>query len=320
MTTVATDERRQLTDAKGTSRRPNWSPDGKHLAFISNRHGSSQIYAISPPGNEVVKLTQIASGISAFQWSPDSRRIAFTSIETTTKVGDKPTAESNEFRIVGEENTTTPTNLWAITVPAGSAGDKTQPEQLTDGGSFTIEDFSWSPDSGRIAFSAYSVKGSSVYSQFLTSDIYVLNAETKALSKIVDWRGPSFYPVWSPDGKEIAFKTFTSNTEDAYLPYAIGYVAVVSAEGGTPRLLTKQFDEDATPVAWSPDGIYFTARQKTFQHLFRLNPATKAVERTSNPSESVFFWFSFSKDFRQAAFVGADAKNYQEIYVSELRG
>jgi len=141
----------------------------------------------------------------------------------------------------------------------------------------------------------------------------------KSVRKIVDQRGPSFFPVWSPDGKKIAFKTFTRTTTDEYLPYAMGYLAEVSSEGGLTRLLTEQFDEDSTPVAWSPDGIYFIARQKTYQHLFRLNPATKTVERTSEPFKSVFFWFSFTKDFRQAAFVGADAKNYQEIYVSALK-
>ncbi len=88
MTTIATGERRRLTDAKGSSRRPNWSPDGNRLAFISNREGSSQIYIISPPNAEVVKLTQIASGVNAFQWSPDSRHIAFASSETLTKGGE----------------------------------------------------------------------------------------------------------------------------------------------------------------------------------------------------------------------------------------
>src|SRR5262249_52023096 len=67
-----------------------------------------------------------------------------------------------------------------------------------------------------------------------------------------------------------------------------------------------------------PEGIYFAARRRTYQHLFRLNPATKAVERVSQPFSSVFTAFSFTPDCRQAAFLAQDAKNYDEVCVSEV--
>ena len=189
-------------------------------------------------------------------------------------------------------------------------------ERLIDGVSIAVDDFSWSPDSHRIVFSANQYRDQ--YS-FDTYDIYVLNLGHKSVKKIVDRKGPDFFPVWSPDGKEIAFRTYTLTDKDEYYTYSAGYIAVVSSDGGPSRVLTEQFDENPTPLAWSPEGIYFSAWQRTYQHLFRINPATKAIERLSQPYPFVFTSFSFTRDFNQTAFMDQDAQNYDELYVSNLK-
>ena len=66
----------------GTDRsedRPRWSPDGRQLAFVSNREGGSQIWVIPASGGEAKKLTTIATGASGITWSPDRKWIAFVS-------------------------------------------------------------------------------------------------------------------------------------------------------------------------------------------------------------------------------------------------
>ena len=311
---VATGENYQLTDAKGTSRNASWSPDSKRLAFISNRDGVPQVYLVSPPRREVVQLTRVNTGVDDFKWSPDGRHIAFTTGEVRANDGGKPKEEPKEYRVVGDEPTYT-SSLWVIEVSA-EITTIPAPEQLTDGVDFAVDDISWSPDSRRIAFHAN--KYAELYS-FWTYDIYVLNLGDKSVKRIVDRKGPDFFPVWSPDGKEIAYRTYVLSERDEYYIYSAGYVAVVSAEGGPSRVLTERFDENVTPVAWSQDGIYFAARQKTYQHLFRLNPATKAIERVSQPAPGVFTSFSFTRDFERVAFIGEDAKNYAELYVSGLK-
>src|SRR5262249_3072953 len=54
---IATGERYQLTNAKKSSSSPQWSPDSKRLAFVSDRDGKRQLYAIAPAGGEAVQLT-----------------------------------------------------------------------------------------------------------------------------------------------------------------------------------------------------------------------------------------------------------------------
>jgi len=309
---VSSGESYQLTNAKGSSRNPTWSPDGKHLAFLSTRDGGTQIYLSSPPGKEAARLTQVDNGVNDFSWAPDGRSIAFTTTEVFPRTGGD---ETPEYHIVGNDQPFS-TSLWTLGISFNGGGVPPPPERVEDGVAFAVDDFSWSPDSRQIAFSATQYRDRY---PFWSYDIYVLNLTDKSTKKIVDRKGPDFFPVWSPDGREIAFRTYVITEKDEYYTYSAGYVAVVPAAGGPARVLTEQFDENPTPLAWSPDGIYFAARQKTFQHLFRLNPATKAIERVSQPYDSVFTGFSFSRDYRQAAFTGQDARNYQELYVTDLK-
>jgi Tol biopolymer transport system component len=69
---------RQLTRS-GRDLRPRWSPDGKTLAFLSSRDGTSQVYSISLAGGEPTRLTFLTTGADNELWSPDGRRIAFIS-------------------------------------------------------------------------------------------------------------------------------------------------------------------------------------------------------------------------------------------------
>jgi len=71
-------EARQLTRS-GSDSRPQWSPDGKRLAFVSSRTGTEQIYLLSLSGGEGDPLTALSTGADNEQWSPDGQSIAFTS-------------------------------------------------------------------------------------------------------------------------------------------------------------------------------------------------------------------------------------------------
>ena len=311
---VSSGESYQLTEAKGNSVNIKWSPDGKRLAFLFSTWGGPppQIYLAAPPSREVVRLTQVNNGVNDFQWAADGRSIAFTTTEVFPRTGGE---ETPEYHIVGNDPAFS-TSLWIIALTADSMPTSAPAERLIDGASLAVDDFTWSPDSRRIAFSASQYKESESFS---TYDIYVLDLGDKSIKKIVDAKGPDFFPVWSPDGKEIAYRTYAPRGKDEYSADAAGYIAVVPSDGGPARVLTEQFDENPTPLAWSPEGIYFSALQKTYQHLFRLNPATKATERVSQPYPSVFTSVSFTRDFKRIAFMNQDAKHYDELYVSDLR-
>jgi Tol biopolymer transport system component len=272
---VGTGEKYQLTNAKKSSSNPRWSPDSRHIAFVSDREGKNQLYLISPAGGEAVALTRFEGGVTSFEWSPDGRRIAITARDAESKAGKERKEKYGEFEVVNGDYTMT--HLWMIEVPSDAVEKPPEPLRLTEGDAFTVGGFDWSPDSTRIAFSAARTPDLSASD---TTDLYVLNVSSRSVKKIVDTRGPDVNPVWSPDGREIAYQTAAGRE---FFYYLNSQIAIVPPEGGTPRILSGSFDESPQLIEWAPEGIYFSSQQKTSSHLFRLDPSTRAIERISSP-------------------------------------
>jgi dipeptidyl aminopeptidase/acylaminoacyl peptidase len=308
---TATGERYQLTSGKKASTGPQWSPDSRRLAFTSDRDGKRQIYVIAPAGGEAAQLTAEDNGVSAIAWSPDGAAIAFTSAGPESKAKKDRKEKYGDFEIIGGDYSMN--HLWLVKVPAELSSDvKKLPkaEPLTKGDQFSVGGFSWSPDGKRIAFSAG--RDPDLGSQD-TEQLYVLDLADLHVRKLLDKPGPNANPKWSPDGKQIAYATYDGQP---FFFYANRYIAVIPAEGGAPKVLTSDFDEDANLLDWGPDGIYFTALQKTNAHLYRIDPATRAVHRISAPDSFHASGASFTKDHRTLAATGAAPNRFAEIFTS----
>ena len=311
---VPTGERYQLTSSKKSSMDPKWSPDGKRLAFISDRDGKRQIYLISATGGEALELTTLDGGVDALEWSPDGASIAFTSTGPEPKTRKDRKEKYGEFEIVKGDYLMA--QLWVIKVPAevaAQAKEKPKPESLTEGQPYSVGQFTWSPDAQRLAFSAAANPSPAAGG---SSDIYVVRASDKGLKRLVSSSGPDVNPIWSPDGRQIAFQTAAGKE---YFYYLNSQIAIVPADGGAARPLPMKFDEDPNLVEWGPDGIYFAARQKTSQHLFRADPGSGRVERLTGPDSYIAGQFSFTKDFSRMAFTGAAPNQFSEVAISPVK-
>ena len=314
---VASGEIHALTTAKKSSTNPAWSPDGKWIAFASDRpgqiagtaEGKKQLFVISAVGGEAQQVTKVENDVSDFEWAPDSKRIAFSTSDPESKAMKDRKEKYGDYSVVHSDYQMT--HLWITEFTNGSS-TAAETKRLTEGDKFSVGDFSWSPDGTRIAFSAQ--KDPDLISGE-TSDIYVVNVNDKAVKKIVGTAGPDRNPHWSPDGKRIAFDTAAGAR---YFFYANSRIGVVSADGGAVQILTESFDEDPSLIAWAPDGIYFGAVQKTTAHLFQLNPGTGAVEKISAPDGMVAGGFSLSRDYKTVAYRAALDNQYGEIYTTSM--
>jgi dipeptidyl aminopeptidase/acylaminoacyl peptidase len=319
---TATTARHRLTTANKSSSGAAWSPDGKWIAFLSSRPGvlpespadKTQVWVMPADGGEAQQLTRLDHGVISFAWAPDSRRIGLVAEGSDPKAMKDRKETFGEYHVIHADYAMA--HLWLLDLPATDAAGRVDPvgppRLITPGEDYSVGTFAFSPDGARIAFDAQ--KDPDLISSG-SSDIYVVTLADSAVKKIVETAGPDINPQWSPDGGQIAYETAAS---DPHFFYANRRIAVVDRNGGSPKVLTLAFDEDAGLLRWAPDGLYFSARHKTEAGLYLLNPQTETVTPITFPDTNLNVRFSFSTDFKHVAFQGAGPNRYGEIYAADL--
>lgn len=350
---IATGANFQLTRGKHSPGAAEWSPDSRWLAFVDEREptaieplaaeqkeqqkagtkpddekavdsgkpASHQIWIISPEGGEAWQLTKSSTDVGDFEWSKDSKFIAFAANPPETKASKDRKEKYSDFTVF--EKDYDQNQLWLVDVTSALKSFlPVDAKQLTSDLSLNIDSFAWSPDSTRIAFSA---TPNPMLAFSGDEDIYLLDLTQKNLvKKIVALPGPDGSPMFSPDGKQLAFSTALGRR---YFYYTNAHIASVdlAAVLATPattasdvRDLTAKFDEDAQPVDWGPDGIYFEGLHRTNAYAFRLDPQSLAIRRITRPDTFFLGSVSFTKDFRTMAFTEDDATHLTELYVSPV--
>ena len=307
----------RLTAPNKSATSPAWSPDGRWIAFLSTRPGvipkspadKPQIYVASAEGGEGVQLTHFETGVNHFEWSPDSKSIAFTAAEPDSQARKDRKESFGDYQIIHGDYAKV--HLWMLDLPEDAGTTLPSPVQLTEG-PFSVDDFKISPDGKQIAFSAQ--RDPDLISAS-TADIYTVTIAGHTWKKIVDTAGPDQSPFWSPDGKRIVFLTSDAQPNFFFTNHRI---AVVPADGSAkPLILDAGFDEDAQLTGWTAEGIYFTALQKTASRLFRLDADAKTIIAIS-PAQEIVGAPSISPDGRHLAYRRAAPNQMAEIYATDL--
>jgi dipeptidyl aminopeptidase/acylaminoacyl peptidase len=269
-------EPRQFTSGERNDGSPRWSPDGRWLAFVSNREGDDekkakgQLYVLPADGGEPRKLTDGKESIESVAWSPDSSRIAFT-----RRVPDEAYEEEDERKRAPRRFTRVFYKLDSV----GWIGDRRKhvfvigldgenERQLTDG---DCEDDlpAWSPDGKRIVFT--SLRGDRWDVDFVEAlyelEVDAEGAEAKRLTQ-PDESGST--ASFSPDGAHIAYIHFP---EDGTFPHH-GQIAVMRSEGSDRRILTASLDRQCAPFpfgrepVWDGDRVAFGVEDGGNLHLY----------------------------------------------------
>jgi dipeptidyl aminopeptidase/acylaminoacyl peptidase len=254
------EEPRQFTAGERNDSRPRWSPDGRWLAFVSNRHGEdatapAELYVMPADGGEPRRLTDDKEAVEDVAWSPDSRRLAFA-----RRVRDPAYEEEDERRRAPRRFTRVFFKLDSV----GWTGDRRKQlfvvdldgneRRLTDG---DCEDESpaWSPDGSRIVFT--SMRGERWDVEFVEAlyelEVDVEGAEPRRLSAPDE---TATLASFSPDGSLIAYG---HEPEDGTYPHH-GQIAVMRPDGSERRVLTTALDRQCTPFPLVREPVWDGAR------------------------------------------------------------
>ncbi len=248
---------RQLTRNEASDVNPQWSPDGKRIAFLSDRDGGKHaIWLIDPDGGEARRLTNEPTPVREYQWSPDGKSIAFLRLDEQTADEERRAKERDDPKIVGARKYV---HLYIVDVASGTV------RKLTNGAFSIWRDFSWSPDGQWIAIDRAPGNG---LDDLFRSDIYLVSTRGGALKPLVTRPGLDRGPVFSPNGKWVAFTS--TGAHDWLLEHE---VYVVPSSGGTPRNISREYDRTPEAILWSDDSrsVFFEGSWNTTAQLFRVN-------------------------------------------------
>jgi dipeptidyl aminopeptidase/acylaminoacyl peptidase len=259
---------RQFTRGEKSASAPEWSPDGKYLAFLTDREkeGERQIWMAWADGGEAWQVTTHKGGVSGFRFSPDGKKLLLSATDQASKEEEERKKVKDDTLVIDRDIKMTHLWLWDI--------EKKEAKRLTEG-EFTTGDPRWSPDGTRIA---YVTNPTPKADDGDLTDIWILTVATGEKKKLVENAGPDQSPRWSPDGKWIAY-----TTADAAGGVKQSHLNVISVDGGTPRRLTTSFELDAGTPVWSRDAktIYFSSNEREAIEIYACDVASGTVKPIS---------------------------------------
>ncbi len=284
--------RRYTSGEKDAS--PRWSPDGRWLAFLSDRDDKKQIYVMSTMGGEATALTTQKLGAGTPVWSPDSRSIAFAGPvpfgddkdDADEKATDEKKPQTEKTKIIDRAIFKADgtgfvydrrTHIFVIPVDEDAIGDKTA-RQLTDG-DCNDEAPAWSPDGRRIAFSGARDDDWDVR---LGSDIWLVDAAGGEPRRLTKHDGLWENPVFSPSSDAIAYAG--QQVAEGDWPGTFPQLWSMNLESGEATNLIDGQDIDVRhsvgsdssangdfKLYWLSDGLYFLTSVHGQSHVYRLH-------------------------------------------------
>lgn len=297
-----------------------WAPDSRRAALLMANDGDTQIVILNVADG---KLTPVSTRgkhgafsshryYSGMQWSPDGRKLAFAAQDLTDPID--PFLWKDWYRSEGFGEIRHRVQLWTVDVANGAVTQVTR-------GDFHHGQPTWSPDGRQIAFMANrgGREEEIVSSTNEDYDIWIVGADGGEPRKLTRNTGPDINPIWSPDGRSIAFSTvayqgshgdvFRLNTIDV----ATGETAALT---GPPSF---DYSVEVDPGQWSGDRIFFTAGLRSTSHVFSM-AATEKAPRPLTSGDRVVSSLTVSADGRRVAMLMSDPMNPADVWVAQADG
>ena len=299
---------------------PRWAPDGKRVAFYMSKDGDTQIYVMTVDDGKMAPLATTGKHgpisshtfYSGLGWSPDGRTLVFAAQDV--KDPEDPFLWKDWYRSEGFGNIRRRVHVWTVDVATAAV------TRITTG-DFHHGQPSWSPDGKQIAFMAN--RGGRdeeiVSSMNEDYDVWVVSAKGGEPREITKNIGPDLHPVWSPDGRSIAYGSvaYQGSHGDVFRLHTVDVAT------GTTRALTGppafDYSVDLEPGSWVGRQIFFTAGVRSTAHAFAI-PAEGSAPKPLSSGDRVVSALTVSADGRRVAMIVTDPLNPGEVWVAQSDG
>src|SRR5271169_4975933 len=227
---------RQFTYSAKSEFSPRWSPDGKQLAFLSDRDEQTQFYAMRSDGGEASALTKGKRGVRSFAWSPDGKQIAFLAPNAKSDAEEKKEKDKDDARVVDKDDKQP--RLWLLTLATSEA------KAITDT-KWEISELAWLKTGDRLVVSATDHPESDQE----THRIFSISIPDGSQRLIFAPHGPFHELQVSPDGATVSY---IGSRVDGPSPYDL---MLMDIDKRAARILTgASLDRAISEHRWMKDG------------------------------------------------------------------
>ena len=192
MLDVASGRVRQLTFSAKSDSSPRWAPDGRAIAFLSDRDGPAQLYLLPMSGGDAGKLTDRKESIAAFRWSPDATRIALLMAEPKPDAQQQREKGKDDGRVAEKDDRLA--RVWDVDLASRAI------RQVTSA-PYRIGQIEFTPSGDRLIAAASAKPLEDRFNEAL----YAVDLKDGRFTPIASPRGPMGAMALSPDGRTIAY-------------------------------------------------------------------------------------------------------------------
>lgn len=244
------------------------SPDGKRIAFLSDRDGNENIYVMDADGTHVTQLTKTADKKGVPVWSPNGKLLRFFVSQKDLSLIYAIDVKKSQVKEIGRvpgrgvriasdgKRVLWALGSWTAVQLMESDVDGKNVRQLSDGKS-VIWSPRWSPDGKRIAFTGNPTKDD--------VNIFLMHADGSNVQQLTHFTEHAQSPAWSFDGTRLAIQ---ADTKDR------AHIWIVNLADGSAKQLAEHTEAfiDELP-AWFPDGkrIAFTSNRSGALEVWAIN-------------------------------------------------
>ena len=286
---MMTGESTSVTDTSSNNTDPSWSADGSRLYFLSDRSGTTQVWSSDASGADVKQVTSFEKDVEGYGVSPAGNRLLYVqrvhaaNRRSADIYEDMPHSRARIYddimcRHWDSWDEGGYLHIFIGELKGGCASEgidiigADNPWDAPLAPYFDMDEIAWSPSGDRLAYTCKPLTGRE-YAISTDSDIFVYNVATGTTTNICKYEpdalpGYDKYPVFSPDGRYIAFRSQRRAGNEADKERLF----VWDGETSAMRDMTADFDYNATNVMWDGcSSLLFIAPVEGTHQLCRVN-------------------------------------------------